>query len=146
MPKKISKPEQNVSLQTRRGPERDKKFVQVSFDLIERGRYLTPQAKWLYVVLRSFKNKERGTFPGYVKIMERGGLKRNAVAKGLKELERFGWIVRSSSGKKRSNAYEFHYPSTVIEGTEEEYGSQVFPTEELAKEWAAGRRKTKKKD
>lgn len=126
--------------------ERTDKFVMVSFDLLERGRFLTVAAKWLYVVLRSFRNEKTGaTFPTYEKIMRRGGLSRNAVAKGLAELEHFGWIERVKTEGKRTLSYKFSYPTLVNENNEE-FGDQTFPTQKNASEWAKiHRRKSKNK-
>jgi hypothetical protein len=121
--------------------ERTESFVKVSTDLLYRGTYLTPAAKWLYVVLRSFKNENHTrAFPGYKAIMERSGLSRNAVAKGLAELERWGWITRYKA-KGSGNSYVFSYPSLINVDTKTEVGDQTYPTKELALDWAKHRRK-----
>ncbi|HEY8560129.1 MAG TPA: helix-turn-helix domain-containing protein [Pyrinomonadaceae bacterium] len=106
------------------------RFVQVSFDLVWGGRYLTTPAKWLYVVLKSFQNhRSKRTFPGYEKIMKQSGMTRNAVAKGLKELEHWGYIVRNKTSGKVNN-YEFRSPAALSNG--EDY----YPTKAMAEKWA----------
>jgi DNA-binding HxlR family transcriptional regulator len=135
--------EMGLNLKRFRGAERTKKFIKISTDLVTRGRYLTPSAKWLYVALRSFKNEKKGdTFPGYQKIMERSGLSRNAIAKGLEELEQWGWIVRDKSQGK-TNHYKFTYPALLNVTTRMETGDQTFPTKEMASDWAKKRRDRK---
>lgn len=132
-------PEIQVTTVRYRADERTNSFVKVSTDLLNRGKYLTPAAKWLYVALRSFKNVKDGrTFPSYKKIMGRSGLSRNAVAKGLAELERWGWIVRQKT-EGGNNYYKFYYPSLVQTNTNEEVGDQTFPTKKMVLEWSKER-------
>lgn len=64
--------------------------------------------------------------------MERSGLTKNAVVKGLAELELFSWIVREKTTGRR-NRYGLCYPSFKEDNTGTEVFSQVHPTEELAK-------------
>lgn len=147
MPKKKSENDlvMGVNLKRFKGPERTEKFVKISRDLFDRGRYLTPSAKWLYVALRSFKNERKPDdkpFPGYQKIMEQSGLSRNAIAKGLEELEQWGWIERDKSQGK-SNHYKFTYPALLNVTTGTETGDQTYPTKEMASDWARKRRERK---
>ena len=124
------KQKKSQSKKTDVNKERMHKFVQVSYDLLIAGRYLTTSAKWLYVVLRSFQNQRtKKTFPGYEKIMERSGMKRNAVAKGLKELEHWGYIERNKTSGKVNN-YEFCSPAAL------DKGYYYYPTKEMAEKWA----------
>lgn len=109
--------------------ERMRKFVWGTDDLFARGRYLTTSAKWLYVVIRSFQNQP--TFPDYEAIMERGGMTRATIAKGLRELEHWGYIARARTYGK-ANVYEFRSPVVINRGTGED---QYHPTLAQAKEY-----------
>jgi hypothetical protein len=106
-------------------------FTRVENYIFEEGRYLTPAAKLVYVVLCSFRNNKTGkTFPSYKKIMAKSRLGKNKVAAALNELEHFIWITR----KKvfiGSNHYWFLYPWNVQPGLPREW-----PTKEEAKEYA----------
>lgn len=110
----------------------DERFVKVPFHLLERGRFLTPKAKWIYVVVRSFQFNGSGTsFPSYPAIMERSGLSRASVARALAELEHFGWIGRD---KKHggSTTYVFFFPSRQFRVSGDEIGNQEYPTLKMA--------------
>jgi hypothetical protein len=121
-----------------------KPFVMVPDRLFNSGRNLTTSAKWLYATLRSFANNhDGGIFPSYKAIMQRGGLTKNAVAKGLAELEHFGWIVRDKN-KGKSNHYILYCPFHTNSETGEDIKDQYYPTEEMAIEWAS-REKSKDK-
>jgi biotin operon repressor len=138
--------EMGVDLKWYKGPERTDKFVKVSRELLHRGRYLTASAKWLYVALRSFKNEKKADdnpFPGYIKIMEWSGLSRNAVAKGLEELEQWGWIERDKTQGK-TNHYKFTCPAQLNATTKTETGDQIYPTKEMALHWSKNRINRKK--
>lgn len=106
-------------------------FTKVENYLFEEGKYLTPAAKLVYVVLRSFRNNKSGrTCPSYEKIMVRSGLSRNKVADALHELEYFSWMSR----KKvfiGGNHYDFLYPWNVNSRLPREW-----PTKQAAKEYA----------
>src|ERR1051326_4217935 len=103
-------------------------FTKVENYIFQEGRYLTPNAKLVYIVLCSFRNNKTGkTFPSYGKIMEKSGLGRNKVADALYELERFYWITR----KKvfiGGNHYSLQYPWNVQRGL-----SRECPTKDEAK-------------
>ena len=76
--------------------------------------------------------------------MQRGGLSRNAVSKGLAELENFGWIKRRHVKKGGVNHYDFYYPGLLDPESGHEVGDLVRPTKEEAKDWAAVRRQKNK--
>jgi hypothetical protein len=106
-------------------------FTKVDNYIFEEGRYLTPNAKLVYIVLLSFRNNKTGkTFPSYDKIMAKSGLSRNKVAAALNELEYFLWISR----KKvfiGGNHYYVAYPA------DKEYKLITeWPSKEVAKEYA----------
>lgn len=115
--------------------------------LFSRGRYLTPQAKWIYATLQSFWNYDSGQiFPSYPKIMERSGLTRPAISKALKELEHFGWIIKQRRFSK-STDYDLVDPELSIESrTDKEW--YCCPTKQQAVDWRkaqAQNRKSRKK-
>jgi hypothetical protein len=106
-------------------------FTRVDNYIFEEGRYLTPAAKLVYVVLCSFRNNKTGkTFPSYDKIIAKSGLGRNKVAAALNELEHFHWISR----KKvfiGGNHYRVSWP------VDNEYRlPSICPTKQAAKEYA----------
>src|SRR5215203_5986854 len=115
----------------------------ISSELFKRGRYLTPSVKWLYVTLKSFShNRTQETFPSYQAIMEKSGLTRNAVAKGLAELEKFKWIFRQRK-RGSSNNYILCIPS-LKDTFGKEVEDSIHPTKEMAVAWAKSRRPKKK--
>jgi hypothetical protein len=140
----IDKEQTGVELRRVKLAVQFKPFVRVLDELFKRGRYLTPSAKWLFVVLRSFANNQTGEiYPSYQAIMKKSGLTKNAVAKGLSELEHFQWLFRQKA-KGKGNNYILYYPSFKDAKSEEETGNQVYPTKEMAQEWARSRRPKKR--
>jgi hypothetical protein len=106
-------------------------FTRVDNYIFEEGKYLTPEAKLVYVVLCSYRNNKTGkTFPSYDKIMARSGLGKNKVAAALNELHAFSWIRRRKVFIG-GNHYELLYPWNVQPGLPREW-----PTKEEAKEYA----------
>lgn len=85
------------------------KFIKVPRYFIERGRYLTPQAKWVWVVLKYFENyRTKQIFPSHSTIEELSGLSKTAVSKALKELEEFLWIIKQTEPGKVTR-YQLSY-------------------------------------
>lgn len=106
------------------------KFTGVTNLLFSLGVHLTPQAKWIYTTLSSFRNSGTGrTYPSYEKIMERSGMSRNAVAKGLKELENFHWVTKQKNFGKSTN-YNISSPVWVDGNCD-----LPIPTKEMASDW-----------
>jgi Helix-turn-helix domain len=106
-------------------------FTKVENYLFEEGKYLTPTAKLVYVVLCSFQNNKSGKiYPSYEKIMARSGLGKNKVAAALNELHAFGWITRRKVFIG-GNHYELLYPWNKQPGLPREW-----PTKVEAKEYA----------
>lgn len=78
--------------------------------LYERGKYLSADAKLVYIVLISFKRDANGLCcPSYESLMERTSLSRDRLRKALNELDRFGWIKRMNIVGS-SNHYEVVQP------------------------------------
>lgn len=117
----------------------DKPFTRIPHYFIERGRHLTPQAKWVWVILRTFENfKTKLIFPSHLKIEEESGLSRAAVNKALKELEEFKWIVKEKkSGKSTRYKLNFdaHYPDKELEDA-----LTPIPTKEVAQKYKKERK------
>lgn len=102
----------------------DDKFTKIPRYFIERGRYLTPPAKWVFVVLKTFENnKTKEIFPSHATIEELSGLSRKAVSAALKELEHFLWIKRDKTERK-STSYQINYQADY---NEEELKTTVAP-------------------
>jgi hypothetical protein len=130
-------------------PERMSKFVMLSLDLIDQGKYLTTNAKWVYVIVRSFKFTDKSrAFPTYETIMKRGNFNRNQVANALSELVHFGWLrrvkARTVKSQRLRNTYEFYYPLTLNKETGEELPDQPCPSKQMADEWKKARREKQK--
>lgn len=115
-------------------------FTRVDNYLFEQGRYLTPEAKLVYVVLCSYRNNKTGkTFPSYEKIQERSGLGRNKIAAALRELEYFYWISRN----KAFTSSNHYYLSNPVD-TEYKQPAEC-PTKEAAMKYAKEVRANKKR-
>jgi hypothetical protein len=108
-------------------------FVMVPYRLLTQGRYLTPEAKLVYTVLKSFENnKTKRIFPSYDKIQERSGLTRVAISKALRELKEYCWLdLKKNFGK--STDYVFTFPVLELNGLLLE--DQTCPTKTEAKQW-----------
>lgn len=102
--------------------------------MFKRGRFLTPEAKWIYATLRSFTNNDSDkTFPSYSKIEERSGLNRMAISRALRELEHFHWIRKTKKFSK-STDYFLSYPTVQLpDGTLAP--DQTCPTKADAAAW-----------
>lgn len=114
-------------------------FTMIDNRIFSQGRYLSIDAKWLYATLLSFRNTEtQETFPGYAKITERSGLKKQRIADALKELEQFHWISRERRGFNKSNSYALHYPvrwDVSSDGERSLSNDQTCPTYAEAEDW-----------
>ena len=105
-------------------------FTKVENYLFEEGKYLTGDAKLVYVVLCSFRNNKSGRiYPSYEKIVDRSGICRNRVAAALNELEAFRWMTRKKAFKG-GNQYDLWYPWNVKPDLPKEW-----PTKEEAKHY-----------
>jgi hypothetical protein len=121
-------------------PKIVKGFTKADNRLFWQGVHLTVDAKWVYLTLVSFRHsKTKATFPSYDKIIERSGLTRVRVSRGIAELEHFLWI-----GKEKrfngSNRYELTFPIRYkLSPRGEKEGladDQTCPTKFEAEQWA----------
>lgn len=112
----------------------ENKFTKVPRYFIERGRYLTPPAKWVWVILKTHENNTtRRIFPSHATIEDLSGLSRVAVSKALKELEHFSWIIKDKAGGRSTNYtlnYWTHYTDKALEAIVE-----PIPGKEEAKQY-----------
>ncbi|MDT7807997.1 MAG: Helix-turn-helix domain [Acidobacteriota bacterium] len=106
-------------------------FTRVDNYIFKEGKFLTAEAKLVYVVLCSYRNNKTGkTCPSYDKIRDRSGLSRNKVAAALNELEHFHWVSRKKVFKG-GNHYHVSWP------VDNEYKlPSTCPTEQAAKQYA----------
>lgn len=135
-----SKPqiEVNTGLQAEKKlPKEIKGFTKADNRLFWQGRYLTTNAKWIHVTLQSFENSETGaTFPSYDAIVARTNLRREKIAEGLRELERFYWITKRKKFSK-STHYYVNYPTRWQDKSQGLLApDQTCPTKQEAAEWA----------
>lgn len=70
------------------------------------------QARWLFVVLRTYASNKDVLFPSLDALEELSGMTRKAIVKRLRELETAGWLERQRrfSG---STVYTLKYPSAI---------------------------------
>jgi DNA-binding transcriptional MocR family regulator len=109
----------------------DRNFTKVPNNLFENGRYLSPAAKLVYVVLCNFRNNKTGkTFPSYEKIMMKSGMSRNKVAAAVNELEQFYWITRK---KVFIGGNHYKLTSPIEKETQQPC---IWPTQDAAKQYA----------
>jgi hypothetical protein len=92
-------------------------FTPIPKTFIEQSRGLSFHARWLFVVLSYYRNRESGkAFPSYDTIHELTGMRREMIARSIQQLESGGWLTRrkrfSSSTLYTLN---FHAPSTNSE-------------------------------
>lgn len=115
------------------------KFARVPMELFYEGRHLSPEAKWVYATLVSFKNNKTGkTFPSYESIMRRSGItRRQTISDALKELEHFGWITRRKKVGK-STSYSVGEPEKPLDDVK---FKPLRPTEAEAAEWKVTKRR-----
>lgn len=70
-------------------------FAGVPFEFIEASRDLSDYARWLFVLLRYYTNRNSGDcFPSYDEIQQITGWHRNRIAPALRELMAAGWLER----------------------------------------------------
>jgi hypothetical protein len=90
-------------------------FVAIPHSFVKYARGLSFHARWLFVTLRFYTNGKSGlAFPSYDKIKELTGMRREMIAKSIRELERSGWLRR----KKRFNnstLYELLMPRPPLQ-------------------------------
>ncbi|HEX8195905.1 MAG TPA: helix-turn-helix domain-containing protein [Pyrinomonadaceae bacterium] len=111
----------------------NERFIMIPLNFFRRGLYLSPQAKWLYVVLKSFENsKSKQLNPRQIIIQEVSGLSKNAITQALKELEQFGWISRTMV-KGKSTKYELNQP--ISDKEKREGIVYPIPTKGSAESW-----------
>jgi hypothetical protein len=105
-------------------------FTKVSNRLFSQGRFLTAEAKVLYITLLSYRNEVTlDCFPSYEKISERSNLSRPAIAKAIAELERFGWIDKWRRYNK-STEYFIQWP-----GGKDDVLGEPCPSKAQAEQW-----------
>ena len=86
------------------------RFVPVMHAFIDSTEHLSLHTRWLYVALLYYRNTQsREAFPSYNALYKKFGLRREMVAKGVRELEEEGWIKRKRRFG-RSNTYRFLLP------------------------------------
>jgi DNA-binding MarR family transcriptional regulator len=86
------------------------RFVALPHAFIDYTEHLTVHTRWLYVALLYYRNTQSGqAFPSYNTLYEKFGLRRKMISKGLKELEKEGWIKKKRRFG-RSNTYRFFLP------------------------------------
>jgi hypothetical protein len=112
------------------------RYIIVPCEFQERGINLTPKAKVMFLVLRSFTNESTDkTFPSYTAIKVRAGRgfnRREDVSDALAKLEEFGWLQRKRNFGK-SNDYYLTKPP------------RLSPTPEEADRWEAAIRARNRK-
>lgn len=113
------------------------KHIKVTKHLLNRSRHVSVQAKWLFVVLRSFLWDNKGdeyVYPSYRTLVEMSGLSRNSVTDAIKELVKWD-LLRIQHTEGRVNRYTFHYPTLCDAETQEEVADadQTYPSKEQAK-------------
>lgn len=75
-------------------------FVAIPSRFVTESSGLSVHSRWLLVTLRFFCNGQTDTaFPSYTALCRVGGLRREMVSRGLRELEAHGWLER----RKRPN-------------------------------------------
>lgn len=116
-----------------------KGFAKVDVAFLEFGRYLTKDAKLVYIAIKSFAaGTESKPFPSYTSIQHRAGISRPQVAAALHELETFNWIRRirptNDEGELtgQNNRYTIGQCTRVIDGVKH---LVLSPTKEQAKAW-----------
>lgn len=117
-------------------------FITIPFSFIREAKELSFHARWLFVTLRFYTNRQSGNaFPSYETIQELTGMRREMIAKSIRELADKGWLTKRRRFS-RSNLYTLNIPplsanrqqsdigsSNVSEGGEEAYrsGNVVAP-------------------
>ncbi|MDQ4121964.1 MAG: helix-turn-helix domain-containing protein [Acidobacteriota bacterium] len=120
------------------------RFIQVYYNFFERGVYLSPAAKLVYITLKSFENAvSKKIFPTQEKIQEKSNLSKNAVTQALKELEYFGWI-KTTKICGRATRYKLLTPINPMEKFEEKI--YPIPSRESADRWRKSQRINKSRN
>jgi hypothetical protein len=88
-------------------------FTQVATAVLRgRGLGLSPWAKLLYVVLRSYADPAGGCYPGYATLQTDVGCGINQLTRAMRELETAGLVTRRRRGQGHPTRYIVHAPST----------------------------------
>lgn len=122
---------------------------------LQRGRYLSPNAKAVYAALFMFANinhvADSNVYPSRDALAECSGLGRTTVAKALNELEHFRWIKRiketrnTANGEKNKTFIDFDFsPKHADEKLENEL--TPYPSKTDAKLYAKANRGKSKND
>jgi len=88
----------------------NEKFTKIDNDFIDRMGELSGSAVKIYIALRKFADwngdsTEGNVFPSYPTLMKMTGLARASISKGIKELEKKGWISEIKHRFGDSNIY-----------------------------------------
>lgn len=119
-------------------------WLRVGYAIVRDGhiRRLGARAFVVFMVIRTYSNKENIAFPSLTRIASLSGCNVRTVQKEIKRLEQEGWIkkrkTRGLSGKYERNRYEI-LENDLIRGS----GEQSFidyPVEENTNGWKAGHR------
>jgi hypothetical protein len=93
-------------------------FTTIPYSFIQQSKGLSFHARWLFVVLRYYTNGKSGeAFPSYDTIQTLTGMRREMIAKSIRQLESRGWL----SKRKRfngSNCYTLNIPAPSAYGKE----------------------------
>lgn len=114
-------------------------FTKVENKLFFRGRYLSQDARWVYVTLCHFRNgKTQLCNPNLDTLMERTDLRREDLCNALSELEHFHWIGKKPKRFGGSTSYTIGWPVVPEYDGGERVGlaaDQTRPTKEEADRW-----------
>lgn len=111
-------------------------FSAIPDEFIDNAAGLSDQARWLFVLLRRYTNKQTGiAFPSYGLIQEQTGWTPKTIAKAVRELEAAGWLSRKkafSASTEYTLLKPGHFPQGSIITSHREVmhfpqGSNVLP-------------------
>lgn len=88
-------------------------FTQVATAVL-RGRGLSPWAKLLYVVLRSYAGPAGDCYPGYTTLQADVGCGINQLTRAMRELETVGLVTRRRRGQGKPTFYTVHAPGSSL--------------------------------
>jgi hypothetical protein len=89
------------------------RFAMIPFTFIEGSKQLSFHARWLFVVLMYYRNTETGnSFPSYETVYQKFGIRKEMMAKAIRELEEKGWLKRKKRFSK-STIYTLIFPAPV---------------------------------
>jgi hypothetical protein len=85
-------------------------FVTIPHTFIKDAHGLSFHAPWLFVLLRYYTNRQTGyAFPSYDRIRQMTGMRRERIARSIRELEAAGWL-RCQKRFNASTLYELLIP------------------------------------